>query len=409
MSSSRNLIAATVLASLAVSGCATKSDNADNGSVDGIKLGPGMTDSTVTLGVITDLSGPFAVLGMPALDGLKLAIDQINEEGGICGRFAVELDVQDSGSDVQKATQAYDSIEEDVLALVQTLGAPVNTALIPRFAQDQVVNVPLAWGRSLLGWEGNAVPGGFYDTDMANGLSYLLQEGLLEKGDAVGHIYFTGEYGENGLAGAEHVAEANGLTVIGAEVSPTDVDMTAHVKRFAEKGVDAIALSVAPNQTASAVSVAASEGLTLPVVMNNPAFSPGLLDSPVGETLLANGYIANAFSPSFTDTAEDLAAAWKQAHPDKAPTSTVVAGAGTGEIIRHVLDKACTDGDMTREGLLSAKTSLDKLTTQDIVVPLDLSGGATTRSSNIQRPADVPGGMKIVAGSYTGPDTDSLK
>ena len=409
MSSSRTLIAATVLASVAVSGCATKSGNADNGSVDGIKLGPGMSDSTVTLGVVTDLSGPFAVLGMPALDGLKLVRDQINREGGICKRFDVKLDVRDSGSDVQKATQAYDSMEKDVLALVQTLGAPVNTALIPRFTKDQIVNVPLAWGRSLLDWEGNAVPGGLYDTDMANGLSYLLQEGLLEKGDAVGHIYFTGEYGENGLAGAEHVTSANGLTVIGAEVSPTDVDMTAHIKRFSQRGVDAIALSVAPNQTASAVSVAAADGLNVPVIMNNPAFSPGLLDSPVGKSLLANGYIANAFSPAFTGKAEDLAAAWKQAHPDKEPTSTVVAGAGTGEIIRRVLEKACTDGDMTREGLLTAKASLDKLTTRDIVVPLDLSGGATTSSSNIQRPADVPGGMKIVAGSYTGPDTDSLE
>lgn len=409
MSSSRTLIAATVLASVAVSGCATKSSNADKGSADGIKLGPGMTDSTVTLGVITDLSGPFAVLGMPALDGLKLATEQINKEGGICDRYEIALDVHDSGSDVQKATQAYDSIEGDVLALVQTLGAPVNTALTPRFTQDQIVNVPLAWGRSLIAWKGNAVPGGLYDTDMANGLGYVLEEGLIEKGDAVGHLYFTGEYGENGLAGAEHVAGAHDLTIVGAEVSPTDVDMTAHVKRFAEERVDAIALSVAPNQTASAVSVAAAEGLDVPVIMNNPAFSPGLLDTPVGKALLANGYVANAFSPSFTGKAEELAAAWKQAHPDKEPTSTVVAGAGTAEVIRQVLEKACEEGDMTRAGLLAAKESLVEVTTNGIVVPLDLSDGATTSSSNILRPADAPGGMTIVADSYTGPDTDSLK
>jgi ABC-type branched-subunit amino acid transport system substrate-binding protein len=409
LSSSRNLIAATVLASLAVSGCATKPGNADNGSVDGIDLGPGMSESTVTLGVITDLSGPFAVLGMPALDGLKLAIDQINEDGGICGRFAVDLDVQDSGSDVQKATQAYDSMEEDVLALVQTLGAPVNTALIPRFSQDEVVNVPLAWGRSLLGWEGNAVPGGFYDTDMANGLGYLLQEGVIEDGDAVGHIYFTGEYGENGLAGAEHVATAHDLTLVGAEVSPTDVDMTAHVQRFAQEGVDAIALSVGPNQTASAVSVSAAEGLDVPIVMNYPAFAPGLLDSPIGDTLRNNGYISTAFSPSFTGDSQDLADSWEDAHKGTEPTGTVVAGAGTGEIIRQVLEKACANGDMTRAGLLAAKESLTELTTKGILVPLDLSGGASTNSSNILQPADAPGGMKVVLDDYTGPDSEGLE
>lgn len=409
MLNSRNLIATTALMSVVATGCATKSSDTDNGSVDGIQLGPGMTNSKITLGVITDLSGPFAVLGMPALDGLKLVTDQINDEGGICGRFTVELNVQDSGSDVQKATHAYDSIEEDVLALVQTLGAPVNTALIPRFTQDQVVNVPLAWGRSLLDWKGNAIAGGLYDADMANGLSYLLEEGAIDEGDVVGHIYFTGEYGENGLAGAEHVAAARDLTVIGAEVSPTEVDMTAHVKRFAEKGVDVIALSVAPNQTASAISVASAEGLDVPVVMNYPAFSPGLLDGPVGHGLRNNGYVSSAFSPWFTGESEDLADGWNKVHPNKEPTSTVVGGAGTGEIIRQVLEKACANDDMTREGLLEAKETLTAVTTKGVLVPLDLSGGPSTTTSNILRPADAPGGMKIEVNSYAGPHTGDLR
>jgi ABC-type branched-subunit amino acid transport system substrate-binding protein len=409
MPSSRTLIATAALVSVVATGCATKSGNTDYGSAGGIQLGPGMTGSTITLGVITDLSGPFAVLGMPALDGLKLVTDQINDEGGICGKFTVELDVQDSGSDVQKATQAYDSIEEDVLALVQTLGAPVNTALIPRFTQDQVVNVPLAWGRSLLDWKGNAIAGGLYDADMANGLGYLLEEGAIAEGDVVGHIYFTGEYGENGLAGAEHVAAARDLTVIGAEVSPTDVDMTAHVKRFAEKGVDVIALSVAPNQTASAISVAAAEGLDVPVVMNYPAFSPGLLDSPVGKALRRNGYVSSAFSPWFTGESASLADGWNKVHPDKEPTSTVVGGAGAGEIIRQVLEKACANDDMTREGLLKAKESLTEVSTKGVLVPLDLSGGPSTTSSNILRPADTPGGMKVEVNSYAGPDASGLK
>ena len=42
---------------------------------------------------------------------------------------------------------------------------------------------------------------------MTNGFDYLFEEGLIKEGDKIGHIYFEGEYGENGLAGTKDVAE----------------------------------------------------------------------------------------------------------------------------------------------------------------------------------------------------------
>ena len=43
------------------------------------------------------------------------------------------------------------------------------------------------------------------------------------------------------------------------------------------------------------------------------------------------------------------------------------------------------------------------------LVPLDLSGGPSTTSNNILRPADAPGGMKVEVNSYAGPDASGLK
>ena len=38
---------------------------------------------------------------------------------------------------------------------------------------------------------------------MINALDYLKDKGKIKSGDKIGHVYFEGEYGENGLAGHE--------------------------------------------------------------------------------------------------------------------------------------------------------------------------------------------------------------
>jgi hypothetical protein len=103
--------------------------------------------------------------------------------------------------------QLYSAMEPNVLAMQQTIGSPINTALAPEYEADQIVNFPSAWARTLTEIPGTGVPGATYDVELANGYAYMFEQGLLAEGDTVGHIYFEGEYGENGLAGSEAVAE----------------------------------------------------------------------------------------------------------------------------------------------------------------------------------------------------------
>ena len=67
--------------------------------------------------------------------------------------------------------------------------------------------------------------------------------------------------------------------------------------------------------------------------------------------------------------------------------------------MKQVLDKACEDGDLTREGVLKAKQPLTNVDTGGLVVPLDYSvgvGKSPSRQSYILQPADVPGGAKAL-------------
>ena len=110
MSRSKKSLAAAVLAGLllvAVAGCGSKgqSNNASSGGGGGsgaLKTGPGVTGKTITLGILTDLTGVFAPLGKPTMQANQLFWKEKNAQGGVCGR-QVNLVVKDHGYDPQKA------------------------------------------------------------------------------------------------------------------------------------------------------------------------------------------------------------------------------------------------------------------------------------------------------------------
>jgi len=88
----RSRIAVAVLAAglLAAAGCSTKASNSSGGgsagaSVGGIKTGTGVTADTISVGELTDLSGPFAALGKSITQAQQLYYDQISAAGGVCG------------------------------------------------------------------------------------------------------------------------------------------------------------------------------------------------------------------------------------------------------------------------------------------------------------------------------------
>src|SRR5437667_12223294 len=66
-------------------------------------------DAPVRIGVIYDLSGPFAAAGsVPCSIGAQIAIDLVNERGGVAGKYKIEPINADSQS---KADAAINEVE----------------------------------------------------------------------------------------------------------------------------------------------------------------------------------------------------------------------------------------------------------------------------------------------------------
>jgi ABC-type branched-subunit amino acid transport system substrate-binding protein len=398
-----------------VAGCGGKSeDEAPSGGATGgeVTTGPGITDSKIRLGVLTDLSGVFAPLADPGLKATQLYWKEQNANGGVCER-QIELVVKDHGYDPQKAVVQYRDISPDVAAMQQLLGSPITAALLPTLETDSMLSLLVAWPSSLLAKDFIIEVGSPYDIEMINGLSYMMDEGLLKEGDTIGHIYFEGEYGENGLAGAQAFAEENGLKLVEQKVEPTDEDMTGQVSAFKNKDVKAILLTTAPTQMASAAGIAAAQKYDVKLLGNSPTYDPALLETPAADALKANALIGAPIAPYNAKDPGVKAAtgAFDKAHPKDVKKGVVNYGWGAGIIMKEVLEAACENGDLSRAGILEAARSLDAVDVQGITPGESLNysevGEPPTRASFIAKPADVPGGLELVdevesefAGSY---------
>lgn len=400
---STGLAVAAVVTSLAVSGCSTRASESGGGGGD-VKTDVGVTDKTISLGAMSDLSAVFAPLGQTLVAGNQLYFEERNADGGICGR-QVDLEVVDHGYDVQKATSQFIDLEPDVLGFVQLLGSPVVAALSPQIASSGAVTIPTTWSTDWLDKDGLVVVGASYPNDIINGLDHLMREGKLKEGDKIGHVYFEGDYGSNAVDGSEFAAEKMGLEVESVAVEPSATDLTSQVNRLRSAGVSAILVSAGPRQTASIAGVAAASGLDVPLLANGPGFDPALLKTPVGGALKKNLYVATSYEPyaGKSETAQKVATAWAEANKGKEPTIFVNYGYASAAVLGQALDAACENGDLTRAGVEEALRGLDDVDT-GLMPSLDLTDAGTmpTTDSFISRvDAGTPGGLAVVEEPFT--------
>ncbi|MEO3845096.1 ABC transporter substrate-binding protein [Streptomyces sp. B22F1] len=395
-------VAVTTAVSLVVLGCSPKASQS--------AAAPGVDGDTISLGVLTDLSGAFVAGGTDTLRGLQLQWDEINDRGGVCGR-KVELAVEDHGYNTETAVSQYTGMEPDVLAFQMLLGSPMVSALTPRIGKDEVLTIPSSFAANLLESPLIALTGTTYRQETANAVHWLKETGALEGGKKIGHIYLQGEYGEDALAGTEDAAAELGLgEVAGQVVKASDKDLTAQVSALRSSGVDYVMLTTAPTQTASAVSVAKALGYDADFIGSTFTYVPSLLDGSAKGPLTEHFYQTSALAPlsSSQEGPARILEAFKDRWPDQMPNPPVVHGAGAAEVMHKVLKAACAEGDLTRENVEKTYRDLAGVDTGGLLPALDFTarGEPPTHTSYLLRPdPDEPGGLKLLTELRPGPGT----
>lgn len=399
-------------AALVLAACGKSSGGSDNASAsgsgsgssattgaDGVKTDFGVTDKGITLGIITDNTGPFKDLGLGIVHGHEMWRDAVNAAGGVCGR-QIAFEQRDAGYKADTAKIQFPEVEPKSVGFLQVLGSPVIAALTPDITAQKVSTLAVSWSSQVLSNPYVIIAGTTYDLEQVNGLAYLMEKKLIKDGDTIGAIYIDGEYGGDGLLGVNYFAKQHKLTVKTAKVTSTDTDMKGIVTGFKGDKVKAITLTTSPTQTASAASNDVALGLNVPLISNSPAFAPALLKTPAAAALSKELYIAASQVPfsSTVPKAKELAAAYAKKYTD-APNLGVDIGYAFGEIWQQILTKACASKDMTRDGIQAALHSSSSISTDKLIADLDFSkqGSPPSRQVYIAQPdAKEPGGAKQI-------------
>ena len=401
---------------VALTGCSTKAkDDSSSGSGSGsLKTDVGVTDKTISLGVLTDTSGPFKSGGLSALYGHQIWAKAVNDAGGICGR-QIELDVKDHGYKADNAVPLYSEMATKDLGLIQLLGSPMLAAVKAKLTTDKMLAAVPSMASNNLDTGTIISTTATYDIEMINGLAYLQKQGMLKDGDKIGAIYLSNEAGENGIAGVKAYAKEHNITVVESPIAATDTDMTATVTKLKSDGVTVMTAMTSPATVSSIGVQMNAQSMDMPLLGWGPTYAPTLVSNAEVVDAMKDNFYLSGSAAAWTldsDTAKTVRDEFKALNVADPASSTIFVGYLSGLAWEAILKEACSSGDMTREGVMKAREKVSNVKTDGLSGTLDFSdpGAPTTRETYVgQLDATADGGIKDVGELFMSDEAKAYK
>lgn len=206
---------------------------------------PGVTDSEITIGLTTPLSGPAAAWGSTAI-AMEAWAKHVNSQGGVHGR-KLKVSVKDDGYVPGRAVANLTEMKDSVLMNVGLLGSAILNAAkeFPHENKFPVINPygnPAIWAK---------LPRERLRYVFVNYPDYLDEgEFLVTQASALGArkvavFYQNDDYGKGGLDGVRRgVKGLGGKVTLAAEVPVefTDREVGTHALKLKDSGADAVIL-----------------------------------------------------------------------------------------------------------------------------------------------------------------------
>jgi len=206
--------------------------------VEGTRAG----DGVLTLGTILPQTGSLAFLGPPEFAGFDLAINEINENGGVLGADVVGIKGDSGDTSTNQAEQTVDRLlSENVDAIIGAASSGVSLSVIDKITSAGVTQFsPANTSPELTDYADKGLyfrtaPPDLYQGD-------VLGQFVVEDGNAtVAIINLNDSYG-NGLADAATatITESGGEVVLQKSYDPTATSFDSEIDEIAALDPDAI-------------------------------------------------------------------------------------------------------------------------------------------------------------------------
>jgi branched-chain amino acid transport system substrate-binding protein len=274
---------------LVLTACASSDDDAASGD----ESSAATEGSPLIIGTLLPQTGSLAYLGPPEVAGVELAVQEINEAGGVLGSDVEVVHADSSDADhAEVATQSVtDLMSQDVQVIIGAASSSVTLNVIDDITGAEIVQIsPANTATSLSGYSDFYFRTAPPDTVQGSALGNLIT------GDGhsnIGILVFNDDYGTSLRDVVKETVETSGATVVygnaGEEFDPAASSFATDVTALMATSPDAVVV-LAFEQTKQIIPELVAAGVdpsTIYMVDGNTAdyskdFEPGTLEGAQG-------------------------------------------------------------------------------------------------------------------------------
>ena len=333
---------------------------------------PGVTDTEVTLGITTPLSGPAAAWGTTAL-GAEAWAKHVNEQGGVHGR-KIKTVMKDDGYNPGRAVANVNEMKDSVFALVGLLGTAVLNANKDNIADAKLPTIwPYGNPQVFAKQPREKLRTVFmvYPDYGDEGEFLVLQAAKLGGAKKVAIFYQNDDYGKGGLDGVKRgVGKAGGSVALAAEVSyeVADRELSTHALKVKESGADAVIIYATATHGAGIIKEMAKVGYRPKIFASFPLGDRHVMFRLLGELWEGAYFNVTGGVPGEPDADRVIDLLLKQDPKLKGRESFALAGAVAMMATVEGLKRA--GKNLSRDGFIEAMESIKDWTPEKLTAPI---------------------------------------
>ena len=353
---------------------------------------------TFYIGGIGPTTGAAAIYGTAVKNGAQIAIDEINEAGGIDG-YKIEYKFEDDQHDAEKSVNAYNTLKDwGMQILMGTVTTTPCVAVADKTATDNMFEVTPSASSTDVITNGNVFQICFTDPNQGTASAQYIGENSLAKKVAV--IYDSSDVYSSGIE-EKFVEEAKtqGVDVVATEAFTADskTDFSTQLKKAQDAGAELIFLPIYYQEASIILTQANTMGYA-PKFFGCDGID-GILSVENFDTSLAEGVmLLTPFAADASDEAtQNFVKAYKDAY-NETPNQFAADAYDAVYTIKAAIEEAKATPDMSISDLCDTLKSA--MTTINVK---GLTGGDEGLSwKDTGEVSKQPKAVKIENGAYVG-------
>lgn len=366
MKKALSLVLAASLALTSLAACGGGSDEEQASNSDTFKIGG-----------IGPTTGDAAAYGTAVQNGAQLAVDEINEAGGINGK-QIEFQFEDDQNNSEKSVNAYNTLKDwGMQMLVGTVTSNPCTAVVKETAEDNMFQLtPSATAVESIQYD-NAFRICFSDPSQGTASADYIADNKLATKVAV--IYNSSDVYSSGIyQNFAKEAEAKGLEVVAAEAFTADskTDFSVQLQKAKSSGAELVFLPIYYQEASLILTQADKMGFT-PKFFGCDGLD-GLLDVEGFDTSLAEGVML--LTPFTADAEDDMTQTFVKAYEEAFDIAPIQFAADAYDCI-YAIKAAAEQGEVTPDMSVSDMCEAMKTAMTEITID-GLTGAGITWSAD---------------------------